>query len=47
MRSRVPVPPSPERSLTETLEYALTIVLVIVVITAMLQICGVHLAPGF
>lgn len=32
----------PERSLAEPVEYGLTVVLVLVVVAAVLQICGIH-----
>lgn len=43
MRPNAPTPPSSERSLADTVELALTVVLVIVVITALIEIFGTRL----
>jgi hypothetical protein len=42
MRPHAPTPPSSERSLADTVELGLTVVLVIVVIAALLEIFGIH-----
>jgi hypothetical protein len=49
MRSRVPAPApeSSEKNLVDSLEYALTAALVIVVIVALLEIFGVDLGTRF
>ncbi len=42
MRSRVPAP-NPPRSVVENAEFGLTAILVLVVVVALLQICGIPL----
>ena len=41
MRPRIPSG-NPERSLAEKAEYGLTAILVVVVVAAVFQICGIH-----
>jgi Flp pilus assembly pilin Flp len=41
MRPRIPSG-NPERSLAEKMEYGLTAALVLVVVAAVFQICGIH-----